>query len=166
MNTCRYPSAKRRVGSAVLLVTPLVACDPIFATQYRQTLAPMPTSTCVGAALAASPAVATVGPLSGNEFGTDGPGFRVALRDSLAGPWPTTVTSRAMPDSTLRVTLTYTYLGIASPTATQRQRMALVARQLLATARAACAPASPDSVECHGAGVLGGQAGACRTAAR
>ena len=151
-----------------VLVAGVAGCDPWFGTQYRQALAPAPTLDCIAAALGASPVVATVTRLRpGEALGTGKEeGFQVALRDTTdRTSTPATVTLASAPDVAGRVTVTYTYMGYYDIPVAYRQHWAALAHQVLGAVRAACAPNSPEAVECHGTGAIGGQRGACRGAA-
>jgi hypothetical protein len=132
----------------VVALAGTAGCDIAFATQYRQTLRPAPALDCVAAALKSSPVVASFAPLRADELGPRGPGFRIVLRDTLAAGWPTAVTREALPDSSARVIVTYTYMGFAAPSPKARNQWDISARQLLTAMRAACAPMAADTVEC------------------
>jgi len=147
------------------VVTGTIGCDPLFATQYRQTLRPAPTLDCVAATLTDLPVVAAMNKLGVHDIGGEGPGYRVTLRDSGGIEWPALVTRQPRPDSAVRVMVTYFYMGFDSPNAAQRKQMAHLARTVLAAVHGACAPKSPGAVECHATSSLGiGQRGACRAA--
>jgi hypothetical protein len=149
----------------LVIITTAIGCDPVFATNYRQTLHPAPALDCIAQALGTSPVVGTVRPLQKSETGKDGAGFQVTLRDTSARyiTWNAVVTRRSVTDSAARVTVTYSYMGF--PSMHERQQWATFAHQVLGAVRTTCAPNAPDAVECHASGSLGGQRGACRPAA-
>jgi len=109
---------------AAVVVTGTIGCDPLFATQYRQTLRPAPTLDCVAATLTELPVVAAMNKLGVHDIGGEGPGYRVTLRDSGGIEWPALVTRQPRPDSAVRVVVTYFYMGFDSPNAAQRKQMA------------------------------------------
>jgi hypothetical protein len=151
---------------AVALIASASGCDVAFARQYGQTLKPAPALDCLSAALSASPDVASAKPLNPDELGPRGPGFKIVLRDTLAAGWPTAITRVALPDSSARVIVTYTYMGFAAPSPRTVTQWEISARKVLGAVKTTCAPASPDTVECR---VTGGpppsRARACHTVA-
>lgn len=155
------------IQCGALLVAVITACDPWFGTQYRQALAPTPRLDCIATALRTSAVVDKVTPLRRGDYGTGKDvGFWIALRDTAGLGIPrATVTLASAPEVAGHVTVTYVYMGYDQISLAQRQYWAALAHQLLGTIRSACAPNSPQAVECHGTGAIGGQRGACRGAA-
>src|SRR5689334_18668231 len=83
MRTWRDVETRRLVGRSALLCLSMIAltgCDPLFAMQFRQSLAPRPEENCLATALRASPLAAVVWPDS-----THRGSYIVTVRDSL---WP------------------------------------------------------------------------------
>ena len=147
----------RRFGvlaTMAVFTATLIGCDPVFAVQYRQALQPAPARQCVADALAASRVVTVAAPVMTKESGlARAPGFRVIERDSTArnGVTRELIVTHALLDSatSARVAVTYEFMG-GGPSADERRRLAVLANEILAEVRSACAPGTvPAAVECR-----------------
>src|SRR5688500_18070704 len=107
----------RRACSIGMLALPAMAgCDPLYTTQYRQSLAPAPAPTCVEAALSASPLAAVVWRDTADQGRGTAANYVVTVRDSLTsgGRWTARVAQDGAADSAwLRVS--YSYMSYNTP---------------------------------------------------
>lgn len=142
------------IGPIAALTLAAGACDPVFSMNVRQSLHPSPSQDCLAGALAGSPRVVEA-TKRGRKVED---GFHVTVRDTLApgDAWHGIVTRQAAAaGSGERVSVTYSWMGYASPGREHRALMRAAAEALLADIRAACAPSQPPSPpECVMTGAL------------
>jgi hypothetical protein len=116
------------LAPVVLALTGVLGCDPVFATQYRQTLHPAPALKCLAGAITALPGAKDLHQLGPHEIGASGPGYRVTLRDSVGIEWPMLVTRQARSDCLARVTVAYVHMG-PGPNDAQRRELSELAQK-------------------------------------
>ncbi|HET6763239.1 MAG TPA: hypothetical protein VFH27_06195 [Longimicrobiaceae bacterium] len=141
----------------ILAVLLLPGCDPLYTLGVRTKLSPAPASSCIEAALRASP-----GRTVHRSSGSDSTGFLIGMNGGApGGPWNAALQVDRARDSTQVLSLQYWWMGTARtrPLTDQRQMVADGAA-LLTAIRAACAPASAAPIECYARGLDGSPA--CR----
>ena len=146
----------------MLFLAAMAGCDPLYTTQYRQSLAPAAAPTCVEAALGSSPLAAVVWRDTADVDRGTAASFVVTVRDPLTpgGRWTARVAQGGVGDSAW-VRVSHSYMGYETPRTIDQARWAAQARELLEEVRSRCAPATPPDIECKSIGGLGGQGGAC-----
>jgi hypothetical protein len=149
------------VGAAVALT----GCDPLFQTEYRQALAPASAEECVQAALKSAPLIAIVSRSTRPAKGGVTASYHIVVRDSVTagGHWEGEVAMAAGDTTWLKVS--YAYMGYATPPRRDRARWESEAHEILEGVRRQCAPGTPSHITCKSVGGIGGQRGACTTAA-
>ena len=149
----------RPVWLAVLLSS---ACDPMFATQYRQALAPAPAQGCVARVLDTSPIIGAVFRDTSTHDAKTRESFQIAVRDSLvrSGQWTAQLREIGTATDSSAVAITYSYPGFSQPTDDERLRWEQQAKSVLEAIRARCAPKSLTEVTCSS---MGGNRRGCRT---
>ena len=156
---------RQRVMVAVGTAVALAGCDPLFQTEYRQALAPASAEECVHAALQSAPLIAIVSRSTRPAERGVTASYHIVVRDSatVGGHWEGEVAMAAGDSSWLRVS--YAYMGYATPPKRDRARWEAEAHEILEGVRGRCAPGIPSHITCKAVGGIGGQRGACATAA-
>jgi hypothetical protein len=162
--------ARRASGQRARLVPPLLgaavacaltACDPYYSYRHRQVLRPAPAAECVASALRSSPLVAVVAAdsTSAAPKSRAEQRFIIAIRDSTkrGGHWDVWLEQEPDSAEASAVSLTYGFMSYDTPRDAARTRLDSLSRALLVEVKGACAPASPDTLECRVSGLGSGR---------
>jgi hypothetical protein len=146
----------------LMLLSTMLACDPVFSLRVQQVLWPVPATQCLDSALSASPHVAHAKRVSEAKGVTT---YALTLTDSIAQDYRPSL-EIALPtksDPGLQTRVLYYWMMTSRLPAALEQRVAQRGAEVLEDLRRACAPSGAPDIDCRYGDKFGGS-GECRAA--